>query len=126
VVTAHTDQANAVLVALEDAELPAGAVTVSTANRIQGREFALTLVWHPLAGRINASAFHLEAGRMCVMLSRHRHGCVVVGRAGAEQILLEHPDSDPVMIGEPEPHVDGREANWRVLQHLAGHRVIGS
>ncbi|GAA3448439.1 hypothetical protein GCM10018962_02720 [Dactylosporangium matsuzakiense] len=30
--------------------LPVDRFTVSTANRIQGQEFALSLVWHPLAG----------------------------------------------------------------------------
>ena len=29
---------------------------------------------------------------MCVMLSRHRHACVVVGRAGADRLLEEYPD----------------------------------
>jgi hypothetical protein len=48
---------------------------------------------------------------------------VVVGRVGADQILLEHPDNNPVLIGEPEPHVDGRAANWRVLEHLGAHRL---
>jgi len=123
VVTAHTDQARVVQVALEDAGLAGSGVTVSTANRIQGREFAVVMVWHPLAGRLDASEFHLDPGRMCVMLSRHRHACVVVGRVGAEQILLDFPDNAGVAIGEPEPLVDGRVANIQVLQHLAGRRA---
>ena len=57
-------------------------VTVDTANRLQGREYDLTVVLHPLSGRRDATAFHLESGRLCVLTSRHRHACVVVARAG--------------------------------------------
>jgi hypothetical protein len=31
----------------------------------------------------DASAFHLDSGRLCVLASRHRQACVFVGRAGA-------------------------------------------
>ena len=98
-------------------------VVVSTANKIQGREYDLTLVWHPLAGRRDATAFHLEAGRMCVMLSRHRQACVVVGRSGAERLLSEFPDSDPIFLDEPEKFPDGWQANYEVLEHLRSYRV---
>jgi hypothetical protein len=47
----------------------------------------------------------------------------VVGRAGATRLLEEFPDSEPVFLDEPEKFPDGWEANHRVLQHLAGHRV---
>jgi hypothetical protein len=62
---------------------------------------------------------------MCVMLSRHRQACVVVGRAGALRLLEEFPDSDPVFLDEPEKFPDGWEANHTVLGHLALHRVDG-
>ncbi len=86
-------------------------------------QYDVVFVWHPLAGRRDATAFHLEAGRMCVMLSRHRQACVVVGRAGAIRLLEEFPDSDPVFLDEPEKFPDGGEANHRVLRHLDGYRV---
>ena len=78
--TAHRDQAAAVRAEL--ARLGVDGVTVDTANRLQGREFDVTIVLHPLSGRRDATAFHLEAGRLCVLASRHRHACVVVARAG--------------------------------------------
>ena len=53
---------------------------VDTANRLQGREFDVVLALHPLSGRTDASAFHLDAGRLCVLASRHRQCCVFVGR----------------------------------------------
>jgi hypothetical protein len=123
VVTAHNDQANLVAAKLEDLGVDLDQLTVTTANRIQGREFAITLAWHPLAGRVDATEFHLDPGRMCVMLSRHRHACIVVGRAGADQILLSHPDNADLIIGENQPEVDGYAAHWNVLDHLTRHRV---
>lgn len=123
VIAAHNDQVQAVRYALHQSGQNPDEVVVSTANKIQGREYDVVLVWHPLAGRRDATAFHLEAGRMCVMLSRHRHACVVVGRAGAERLLAEFPDSDPIFLDEPEKFPDGWEANYLVLQHLAKHRI---
>ncbi|MEU8158842.1 AAA family ATPase [Micromonospora parva] len=123
VVTAHNDQANLVQAKLEDLGVDLDRMTVTTANKIQGREFAITLVWHPLAGRVDATEFHLDPGRMCVMLSRHRHASIVVGRAGADQILLSHPDNTELIVGENQPEVDGYTAHWNVLDHLAHHRV---
>lgn len=123
VITAHNDQVQAVRYQLHALGVNPDLVVVSTANKIQGREYDLVAVWHPLAGRRDATSFHLEAGRMCVMLSRHRHGCVVVGRGGADRLLSEFPDSDPVFLDEPETFPDGWQANFEVLQHLAQHRV---
>jgi hypothetical protein len=149
--TAHRDQAAAVRAALTALGIPvdpaAGpAVTVDTANRLQGREYDVTVVLHPLSGRPDATAFHLETGRLCVLASRHRHACIVVARAGIPELLDEHPATDPVQLGSAvripagwEEKIggqvipllervgaqfpDGWEANHRVLQHLAEHRV---
>jgi hypothetical protein len=123
VIAAHNDQVHAVRWALDQRRIDPDSVVVSTANKIQGREYDVVLVWHPLAGRRDATAFHLEAGRMCVMLSRHRHACIVVGRAGATRLLEEFPDSDPVFLDEPEKFPDGWQANHEVLEHLARFRV---
>lgn len=125
VIAAHNDQVHAVRFELERRGLDPDTIVVSTANKIQGREYDVTFVWHPLAGRRDATAFHLEAGRMCVMLSRHRQACIVVGRAGAARLLEEFPDSDPVFLDEPEKFPDGWEANHAVLQHLALHQADG-
>lgn len=123
VVMAHNDQVQAVRYALAKAGQNPNELVISTANKIQGREYDVVLVWHPLAGRRDATAFHLEAGRMCVMLSRHRHACIVVGRAGAGQLMEEFPDSDPIFLDEPEKFPDGWEANHLVLKHLEKHRA---
>ncbi|MEV4741062.1 AAA domain-containing protein [Streptomyces sp. NPDC049555] len=119
--TAHRDQAAAVRAAL--AGLGATGVTVDTANRLQGREFDVTVVLHPLSGRPDATAFHLETGRLCVLASRHRHACIVVCRAGVDRLLDEHPSTEPVQLGVTVKFPDGWEANHAVLAHLAEHRI---
>ncbi|RXS86994.1 helicase [Streptomyces sp. TM32] len=119
--TAHRDQAAAVRAAL--AQLGVTGVAVDTANRLQGREFDVTVVLHPLSGRPDATAFHLETGRLCVLASRHRHACIVVCRAGVADLLDEHPSTEPVSLGVTVKFPDGWEANHAVLAHLAEHRV---
>ncbi|MEE1937940.1 AAA domain-containing protein [Streptomyces sp. TRM 70361] len=119
--TAHRDQAAAVRAAL--AGRGVSGVTVDTANRLQGREFDVTVVLHPLSGRPDATAFHLETGRLCVLASRHRHACVVVCRAGVAELLDEYPSAEPVQLGVGVKFPDGWEANHAVLARLAEHTV---
>ena len=120
--TAHRDQAAAVRAAL--AARGVTGVTVDTANRLQGREFDVTVVLHPLSGRPDATAFHLETGRLCVLTSRHRHACIVVCRSGVAELLDDHPSTEPVQLGVTVKFPDGWEANHAVLAHLAEHRVV--
>ncbi|MFD8914202.1 AAA family ATPase [Streptomyces sp. NPDC059575] len=119
--TAHRDQAAAIRTALSD--LGVVGVTVDTANRLQGREYDVTVVLHPLSGRPDATAFHLETGRLCVLASRHRHACVVVCRAGVDTLLDDYPSTEPVQLGTLVKFPDGWEANHAVLAHLGEHRV---
>ncbi|MET9368046.1 AAA family ATPase [Streptomyces griseoflavus] len=119
--TAHRDQAAAVRSAL--AELGVTDVVVDTANRLQGREYDVTVVLHPLSGRPDATAFHLETGRLCVLASRHRHACIVVCREGVTDLLDDYPSTEPVQLGTLVKFPDGWEANHAVLAHLSEHRV---
>ncbi|WP_433301316.1 AAA family ATPase [Actinoplanes sp. CA-030573] len=112
---AHRDQAAAIRALLPP---EAAGVTVDTANRLQGREYDLTIVLHPLSGRRDATAFHLESGRLCVLTSRHRHACVVVARAGIAELLDAHPSTEPVHLNVPVKFPDGWEANQAILAHL--------
>ena len=110
--TAHRDQADQIRQALAQAAPPTvGMIRVDTANRLQGAEFAVTIVLHPLSGRRDATAFHLEAGRLCVLASRHRHACIVVARAGIADLLDAHPSDEPVHLGVQAKFPDGWEAN---------------
>jgi hypothetical protein len=118
---AHRDQVAAIRTLLPPA---AAGVTVDTANRLQGREYDLTVVLHPLSGRQDATAFHLESGRLCVLTSRHRHACVVVARAGIAELLDAHPSTEPVHLNVPVKFPDGWEANQSMLAHLADHQSV--
>ncbi|MFE6050415.1 AAA domain-containing protein [Kitasatospora sp. NPDC056446] len=120
---AHRDQADLVRQALNRTGHPASTrVTVDTANRLQGREFEIVIVVHPLSGRRDATAFHLEAGRLCVLTSRHRQACIVVTREGIADLLDSHPSTDPVHLSVPAKFPDGWEANQAMLAKLAQHR----
>jgi hypothetical protein len=120
----HRDQRALVRSSLDARGL--GRVVVDTANRLQGRQFEVTVAWHPLSGRRDASAFHLEAGRLCVLASRHRQACVVVTRAGVREQLDDYPATEPVWLGVDPPQVDGWEANLTFLDRLSGYRVAAS
>ena len=98
-------------------------VVADTANRLQGREFDVTIMLHPLSGRRDATAFHLEAGRLCVLASRHRHACVVVARAGIPELLDAHPSAEPVHLGVPVKFPDGWEAHQAIMAHLGKWRI---
>jgi hypothetical protein len=119
--TAHRDQAQAIRAILAAGGLPG--ITVDTANRLQGREFDIVIVLHPLSGRRDATAFHLEAGRLCVLTSRHRHACIVVARAGIPELLDAHPSTEPVHLNVPVKFPDGWEANQALLAHLQQWKV---
>lgn len=119
--TAHRDQAQAIRAVLRAGGLPG--ITVDTANRLQGREFDIVIVLHPLSGRRDATAFHLEAGRLCVLTTRHRHACVVVARAGIPELLDAHPSTEPVHLNVPVKFPDGWEANQALLSHLQHWKV---
>lgn len=121
---AHRDQADRVRAALTRTGNPdALGVAVDTANRLQGREYEVVIVVHPLSGRRDATAFHLEAGRLCVLASRHRQACIVVAREGIADLLDSHPSTDPVHLSVRAKFPDGWEANQIMLAKLAQHRV---
>jgi len=113
VVCAHVAQVNAVR-----ERLPRGFedVFVETADRFQGLERPIMLVYHPLSGRADADQFHLDAGRLCVALSRHRVACFVVGRAGIEELLLRYAPTGERVLGSDE---DREYAGWRAQVGIA-------
>jgi hypothetical protein len=68
----------------------------------------------------------LEAGRLCVLASRHRHACVVVARAGIQELLDAHPSVEPVHLNVTVKFPDGWEAQQALLAHLEKYRVPAS
>jgi hypothetical protein len=123
VVCAHRTQVAAVRDRLPSALAP---ILVETANRYQGLERAVMLVYHPLSGRVDASAFHLDAGRLCVALSRHRVVCFVFARAGIADLLRRYAPGGNRVLGIPtDPEFLGWRAHLTVLTALQkGGRVV--
>jgi hypothetical protein len=114
----HNDQKDFLRVALGNRGL--GEVVVETANKLQGLEFEVVFVWHPLAGLLEPDGFHLDPGRLCVLLNRHRQACIVIGRTG-DRDLLEHqiPPPTPAYLGwDPDPVLDGWEVHRAVFETL--------
>jgi hypothetical protein len=116
VVCGHVSQVNAVR-----ERLPAhlAEVIVESSNRFQGLERHLVFVHHPLSGRADADQFHLDAGRLCVMSSRHRVSCVLVARADLESLLLRHsPAGDRLLRVRQDPEFEGWRAHLSLVQQL--------
>jgi len=119
----HNDQKDFLRVAL--AALGLGGVVVETANKLQGLEFELVFVWHPLSGLSAADGFHLDPGRLCVLLTRHRQACIVVGSTGDRELLKDQiPPSTAAYLGwDPDPVLDGWEIHCDVFTALEPFRV---
>lgn len=113
VVVAHNDQKDLLQLSLDEAGFPD--VVVNTANKLQGLEFEVVFAWHPLAGLSEADEFHADPGRLCVMLTRHRHACIVVGRAGDRLLVDTIPPSTPAYLGDD---VDRLAEGWRTHQQV--------
>jgi len=99
-------------------------VVVSTANKLQGLQYDVVIAWHPLAGQAEADAFHLDPGRLCVLLTRHRHACIVVGREADRDLLDGMPPATPAYLGwNPDPVLDGWDIHESVFDQLEKHHI---
>lgn len=99
-------------------------IVVDTANKLQGRTFEVVVAWHPLSGELEADQFHVEAGRLCVMLTRHRQACFVIGRAGDRKLVEGLPPSAPAYLGDDsEPLLTGWQVHRSVFKQLAPYRI---
>ncbi len=118
----HNDQKDLVRALLDDAGLTG--VVVDTANRLQGLTFEVVIAWHPLAGSTVTDAFHLDPGRLCVLLTRHRQACIIIGRDSDRALLEGVPPATPGYLGwDPDPVLDGWDAHEGVFQLLEPHVV---
>ncbi len=119
----HNDQKDQLRAALNERGL--GGVVVETANKLQGLEFEVAFVWHPLAGLPEADEFHLDPGRLCVLLTRHRQACVLVGRAGDSDLLDDRPPPPTAAyLGyDADPVLDGWEIHRQVFAALETVRI---
>jgi hypothetical protein len=95
-------------------------VRVDTVERWQGLEVPIAVVRHPLSRVGDPAPFDLQAGRWCVSLSRHRLGCIIVGRGSVEDVLRDyvHP-CDEAAAGARDDVWSGFQAHrsiWAELQ----------
>lgn len=93
---------------------------IDTANRLQGLEGPIVLAIHPCSGLNRFSDFDLEIGRLCVMLSRHRIGCILFSRNDLFDLLSQSYISyDRDLIDDPALLVhEGFEAHRNILRKL--------
>jgi len=120
IAVSHNNQKQRVMALLERAGL--GSVVCDTANRLQGLQYEVVLAWHPLAGLPDSDEFHLDPGRLAVMLTRHRQACIVVGRAGDRDLILGIPPATPTYVGiAGDPILDGYEAHRTLFERLEPH-----
>jgi len=118
----HNDQKDLLRALLDSYGLPG--VRVDTANRLQGLTFEVVIAWHPLAGATITDAFHLDPGRLCVLLTRHRQACIVVGRDTDRTLLEGVPPATPGFLGwDPDPVLDGWDAHEGVFRLLEPHVI---
>jgi hypothetical protein len=115
---AHNDQKDLLRVALD--RLGLEEVVVETANKLQGLEFEVVCVLHPLSGLLEADGFHLDPGRLCVLLTRHRQACIVVGREGDRELVEDQipPPTEAYLGSDPDPVLDGWEVHREVYAAL--------
>lgn len=122
VACAHVSQVNAIRERLGP---DLGDVFVETANRFQGLERPLMFVHHPLSGRADATAFHLDAGRLCVMLSRHRVACWLFARDGITRQLRRYAPTGDRVLGIPDdPEYTGWRAHMALMTDLERRRRV--
>lgn len=122
VACSHVSQVNAIYRELTP---KMSGVFVETANRFQGLERPVMLVYHPLSGRVDADQFHLDAGRLCVMLSRHRVASILFSRAGIEDLLLQHSPVGNRALGSIEDvEFTGWQANLTILESLRDRKRV--
>lgn len=69
IVVAHRDQVVMTRALLN--ELGFSSITVDTANKLQGGQWPVVIAVDPMNSRDTLSQHHADAGRLCVMLSRH-------------------------------------------------------
>ena len=118
----HNDQKDLLRARLD--ALGLGAVKVATANKLQGLEYDVVVCWHPLAGLPDADEFHVDSGRLCVLTTRHRHACIVVGRRGDRELIEGLPPSTPAWPGIDEDAVlGGWDVHRRVFDALEPVRI---
>jgi hypothetical protein len=109
VIATHHDQITQLLPLLPQE------VVVGTADSLQGLDAPIVFSWHPLSGAPEPDSFHCDAGRTCVMLTRHTVATAMFMRDGIGEMLDEQRPSDLLVPTNPGDNV--RRA-WRAQRAL--------
>jgi len=100
-------------------------VFVDTPEIWQGSQAPLMVVRHPLSGCFDPSEFDLQAGRLCVTLSRHQVACIIVARANVSQVLEGYRhDCGKAISGAEDACWRGYRAHQGVWDSLSQRRRI--
>lgn len=94
--------------------LPDG-VQLGTADSLQGEDAPIVLAWHPLSGAPEPDTFHCDAGRTCVMLTRHTVALILFTRDGVGEMLDDQQPSDLLVPSNPQ---DAARRAWRAQRSL--------
>jgi hypothetical protein len=97
-----------------------------TPNVIQGQETLISIVKHPLSSMQEADPFHLDPGRLCVMLSRHKLACVILVRGDITTVLDDYQhDAGERLLGREDVTWRGYSAHRQVWNALIStNRVV--
>lgn len=108
------------------AALPNYGLRVDTPERLQGLEFKVVLVVHPLSTALRPTEFDLATGRLCVMASRHEVALAIFSR---EHILTTLDCQLPQATQSPslaDAAGEGHKIHREFIGKLrAANRVIG-
>jgi hypothetical protein len=90
-------------------------VQLGTADALQGEDAPVVLAWHPLSGAAEPDSFHCDAGRTCVMITRHTVACAMFMRHGIGEMLDDQQPTELLVPSNPRSTV--RRA-WRAQRQL--------
>ncbi len=110
----HRDSGTATRRALSNRDLDESLV-VTTPEIWQGLQRPLMVVRHPILPGRRQTSFDLDPGRLCVMLSRHQVGCVLVARDGVGDALARHQHDCAARAAEAD---DAEWNGWRAHERL--------
>jgi hypothetical protein len=79
----------------------------------------IVVVLHPLSGETAPEAFAMDAGRLCVMTSRHKVACALIGRPGlARAAAAGHGGAERRFGDDRDPSRAGWLAHNTLLERV--------
>jgi hypothetical protein len=117
-VDAHIVSGAATRRALQRLDVSGTDVWPDTPEVYQGSQRPIVVMKHPLSGLTRLSEFDLSPGRMCVMLSRHQLGCILVSRDGVGDTLARHRQQSARLLATADEEWMGWRAHSLIWNEL--------